>query len=198
MKVLIDNGHGEDTPGKRSPDGKFREYRFARNLADSLMTALNAKGIDSRLIVPEENDVSLKERCTRINKLCDEYGANNCILVSIHVNAAGNGTNWCKASGWQVHTTIGETKSDQLAECLYDAAEKHLKGKKIRVDNSDGDRDWENDFYILKHSKCPAVLVENFFQDCKEDVEYLESEEGFKSILLTHLDGIMKYIECKK
>lgn len=26
MKILIDNGHGENTPGKRSPDGKLREY----------------------------------------------------------------------------------------------------------------------------------------------------------------------------
>ena len=24
MKILIDNGHGENTPGKRSPDGTFR------------------------------------------------------------------------------------------------------------------------------------------------------------------------------
>lgn len=26
MKILIDNGHGENTPGKRSPDGSLREY----------------------------------------------------------------------------------------------------------------------------------------------------------------------------
>jgi len=25
MKILIDNGHGQFTPGKRSPDGNFRE-----------------------------------------------------------------------------------------------------------------------------------------------------------------------------
>lgn len=25
MKILIDNGHGENTPGKRSPDGSLRE-----------------------------------------------------------------------------------------------------------------------------------------------------------------------------
>ena len=27
MKILIDNGHGENTPGKRSPDGSLRVYR---------------------------------------------------------------------------------------------------------------------------------------------------------------------------
>lgn len=30
MKILIDNGHGENTPGKRSPDGTFREYAYTR------------------------------------------------------------------------------------------------------------------------------------------------------------------------
>lgn len=26
MKILIDNGHGAETPGKCSPDGRLREY----------------------------------------------------------------------------------------------------------------------------------------------------------------------------
>ena len=30
MKILIDNGHGENTPGKRSPDGSLREYAIRR------------------------------------------------------------------------------------------------------------------------------------------------------------------------
>ena len=28
MKVLIDNGHGIETLGKRSPDGRLREYAY--------------------------------------------------------------------------------------------------------------------------------------------------------------------------
>ena len=37
MKILIDNGHGENTPGKRSPDGSLREYAYAREIADRIM-----------------------------------------------------------------------------------------------------------------------------------------------------------------
>ena len=33
MKVLIDNGHGAETPGKRSPDGRLREYAYTREIA---------------------------------------------------------------------------------------------------------------------------------------------------------------------
>lgn len=43
----------------------------------------------------------------------------------------------------------------------------------------------------------PAVLTENFFQDNKLDVEYLESEQGKKDIVDIHINGIKKYIKLK-
>ena len=30
--ILLDNGHGENTLGKRSPDGKLKEYAYAREI----------------------------------------------------------------------------------------------------------------------------------------------------------------------
>ena len=62
---------------------------------------------------------------------------------------------------------------------------------------SDGDEDWESNFYIIYKSSMPAVLTENFFQDNKLDVEYLESDEGKKDITNIHVQGILKYIELK-
>ena len=44
------------------------------------------------------------------------------ILISIHANALGNGSQWMKAQGWSAYTSKGQTKADILAECLYDAA----------------------------------------------------------------------------
>ena len=66
--------------------------------------------------------------------------------------------------------------------------------KRIRTDYSDKDPDWEENFYILKHTLCPAVLTENFFQDNKEDVSYLLSLEGRNAIVKIHVEGIMNYI----
>ena len=48
---------------------------------------------------------------------------------------------------------------------------------------------------FLKHTNCPAVLTENFFQDNKEDVEYLTSDVGFHQIVRTHVEGILNYIK---
>lgn len=190
MKVLIDNGHGSNTPGKRSPDGRLREYAYTREIAERLVMELRKNGIDAERIVKEEIDVPLAERCRRAN----EYKASEAILVSIHCNAAGNGSDWMSVRGWEAWTSVGKTKADKLATCLYENAEHCLPGMKIRKDMTDGDQDKENGFYILKHTKCPAVLTENLFQDNKEDVEFLLSEEGKLAIVNLHVWGIMKYL----
>lgn len=195
--ILLDNGHGENTPGKRSPDGNFREYLYTREIANKVRNELIKKGIDCELLVTESYDVSLSERVRRVNEYCKKLGTKNVTLVSIHVNAAGDGTEWLNARGFAVYTSKGKTKSDILADLLYEEAAKNFKNQKIRKDYSDGDVDWEENFYILKNTKCPAVLSENFFMDNKEDVEYLLSEEGIEAIVKTHIDAIIKYINLK-
>ena len=194
MKILIDNGHGHNTPGKRSPDGKFREYAYNREIAKRIVADLIDRGYDAELLVPEDNDVSLEERVRRVNKICLASGQSCVILVSVHVNAAGNGSNWTNATGWSVYTCKGQTVSDKLAECLCEAAIKNFPGKRIRTDYSDGDSDWEENFYILRHSLCPAVLTENFFMDSKSDLEYLQSRAGKQAVIDTHVEGIIEYL----
>lgn len=193
MTILLDPGHGNNTPGKRSPDGRFLEYRFNREIASRLNARLLQLGYDSRIIVPEQEDIPLAERCRRVNAICQSLGKDNVILISIHGNASGNGSQWMKAQGWSAYTSKGQTKADILAECLYDAAAANLPGKRIRTDSSDGDRDWEENFYILRHTICPAVLTENFFYDSKDDLAFLESEEGKQAVVQLHVAAILMY-----
>ena len=69
MKILIDNGHGKNTPGKRSPDSKFREYSYAREIAKSIEGELKFLGIDAERIVTESEDsaaiTNYENICTR-------------------------------------------------------------------------------------------------------------------------------------
>lgn len=194
MKILIDNGHGENTPGKRSPDGVLREYLYAREIADDIVRELVKRGYDAERIVKENVDVSLSERARRVNEFCGKLGTSNVILISVHCNAAGNGSDWMNARGWSAYTSKGQTKADKLADCLYSIAESVFVEQRIRKDMSDGDPDWEENFYILQKTKCPAVLTENFFQDNRDDVEFLLSTEGKQQIVKVHVDGIIKYI----
>lgn len=199
MKILIDNGHGIGTPGKRSPDGEFREYRYTRTIASAVVATLREKGYNASLLVPEDEDISLKARAHRVNRICEEYGRDKVILLSIHCNAAANGEKWMKARGWSAYTTKGMTASDILADCLYSAAEEIFTGEKglkvRRYKDMTGEKDWEENYYILKYTSCPAVLTENFFMDNKEDVRYMTSKSGRKDIVRVHVEGIEKYLQ---
>ena len=194
MLILIDPGHGIDTPGKRSPDGKFLEYLWNRQIADLLLDKFMIMGIDASLVVTETNDISLSTRVQRVNKLCSKVGASNVILLSIHSNAAGDGSKWMSAQGWSCYTSKGDTKSDVIAECLYDAFETEFADRKIRKDMSDGDRDWEENFYVLQKSKCPAVLLENFFYDNRDECAWLLKDETKERIADAIVKGIVQYI----
>lgn len=212
MKILIDNGHGSDTKGKCSPDKSLLEYRYTREIAKRVEQELKARGYDAQRIVTEETDVPLVERARRVNEICGKYGTANVILISIHCNAAGNG-GWLKAGGWCAFTSKGQTKADALANALYAAANDALatyiadfptlkskgcydsKQKPIRTDMSDGDPDFEEAFYILRKTKCPAVLTENLFQDNLADVEYLLSDAGKTAIVKLHVEGVINYIK---
>ena len=194
MKIFIDNGHGLMTAGKRSPDGQFREAFYNREIAKRVVSDLRDRGLNAELLVPEDDDISLSERVRRINAACFLLGKQNVILVSIHVNAAGNGSKWLNATGWSVYTCKGQTASDMLAECLCQAAIKNFPGRRIRTDMSDGDMDWEEGFYILRKSLCVAVLTENFFMDSRLDLEYLQSRAGKQAVVDTHVEGLIEYL----
>ena len=184
MHIILDNGHGLNTPGKRSPDGTLIEAIYTRQLVKDLALELEKHGHTVHILVPEPEDIPLNVRVKRINAICRAEGIKNTIIISIHLNAAGDGSKWMKATGWSCYTCKGQTESDRLADCLYKAAEQNLKNQVIRSDYArDGDPDWEEDFYILRHSLCPAVLVEQFFMDNKKDLAYLISDEGKRNLI---------------
>lgn len=190
MLVLLDNGHGINTPGKASPDGSLKEYKYTREIVSSIQKQLTEEGIDSKILVPEDADISLKERVSRVNKLCKDN--DNVILISVHCNAAGSDGQWHNAKGWSVFISQNSSNnSKELATCL--AKEAELLGLKMRY-STPGQAYWVQSLAMCRDTNCPAVLTENLFQDNKEDVEFLLSEEGKKSIVTLHVNGIKKYL----
>lgn len=191
MKVLIDNGHGENTPGKRSPDGRLREWAYSREIADRVVFELRKKGIDAERIVREDTDVPLSERCKRANSIYKDTGK-KAILISIHCNAAGSGASWMNAKGWSAFVSNNASNSSkklaeslaQVAECIPVHVRMPMPGQKY----------WQQNLAICRDTLCPAVLTENFFQDNREDVYYLLSREGKDAIVRIHVEGITKYL----
>lgn len=192
MIICLDNGHAKSTLGKRSPDGKLLEYAWTREIVKRLSDKLQANGYKTYIVTPETDvDVSLKERCRRINKV---YKDNNkqAISISIHINAAGSGASWLTARGWQVYVSPNaSSKSRKLAQCLYSEAKKvNLKGNR----SVPKEEYWVSNLAMCRDTNCPAVLTENLFMDNREDAAYLLSEEGKETIVNLHYNAIVNYL----
>lgn len=195
MIVLIDNGHGINTPGKCSPDKTLYEWKYTREIAAELVSQLNELGYKAVQLVTESKDISLSQRCRRVNEYCVKYGSSNVLLISIHVNAAGSDGKWHNASGWSGWVyTKSSLKSRILAQTLYQEAKKRKLQGNRSVPKGEY---WTANFQILRDTNCPAVLTENLFQDNKREVEYLLSEEGRKNIVDLHLQGIINYLNAQ-
>lgn len=193
--IIVDNGHGKDTAGKRSPDGILREWAWNRDCAERVVETLKSLGHNVVLLVPEDNDISLKERCRRANEICNKEGAANVILVSVHANAFGDGREFNTAAGWSIWTSPGKTKSDEIATTIYKRAVRTWGEGRCRSQMIDGDPDYEDSFYILVHTVCPAVLVENFFYTNKKDYNYLLSPASIYECSEVMARGIQDYID---
>ena len=192
MIIILDPGHGVNTPGKRSPDGSLLEYKYCREIQNLVCDKLESLGYTVVNTVLTDEDVSLSKRCKIANNFCDIYGNKNCLLVSIHCNAAGFGNKWMNASGWSVYiSNNASSNSKKLAECLFNSAKK--LGLKTRQPEP-SQKYWTQNLAMCRDTKCPAVLTENLFQDNKKDVEFLLSEKGKETIVNLHVQGIINYI----
>ena len=192
--VLLDNGHGGiinneyQTAGKRSPvwkDGSILyEGEFNRYIVQGIMYKLNILGIPYVNLVPEQEDISLSERCARANS----YGTDS-VLISDHSNAGGG-------KGFSAYTYYGQSKSDEYATILYTEFAKEFPTLNVRTDFVEGDIDKEAGFYILKHTTMPAILTENLFMDNEHEcIEYLLRPEGRARIIDFHVTAIKQIVE---
>lgn len=205
--VVIGTAHLSTTPGKQSPDGRFKEYAYSRTVAGELAEELRRKSytvyIDYMAPSPspqmkgttltQEQSRELTYRVNFVNEVCSRYGAANCIYLSMHTDAAGADGRWNTARGFSVRVApVASERSKTLARFIYEAA-KH-KGSAVTGNRAvPPQKYWVQDLYVLRKTACPAVLTESLFQDNREDVEYLLSDAGRKSIVDLHVNGIEAY-----
>lgn len=189
--VLVESGHSKIhnntylTQGKQSPEWpcglKIYEGYSCGILAHELVSSLQQADIDAFVLNSEAYDYSNITRAERVNKW---FGLDSRIVfISLHHNAQTtdkadytdqyglkgyiNGG----ATGIEIFTSIGKTKSDTIAAYIYTELFNEFPELRFRCDWSDGDADKEANFTVLASSYSPAVLIELLFMttysDCK-------------------------------
>lgn len=174
MKIMLDAGHGYNTPGKRSPDG-LREYEFNRAVANYANQLLeNYKNVTVYFSHSDQRDVSLTARTDKANNL------NVDIFVSIHANAFGSG-GWNNVGGIETYVYPSRPPvANQLAQKIQRnlVIATGLENRGVRT----------ADFHVLRETKMDAVLVECGFMTNRNEVELLRSETYRRTIA----EGIVK------
>jgi len=189
-KWLLDAGHGGLTsegcyttaPAKMHvfDDGlTFYEGVNNRAIIDELISLMKQADFEYELVYDQVHDTPLVERVAKANALYTKD--KRCIYISIHSDAMP-GPLQGKGSGFAVYTSKGQTKSDIIAQIFGDTYGDFLNQFKFRKDLSDGDDDFEEDFYVLRKTNCPAILIENLFFDNRREAEYLMSKAGQEKI----------------
>ena len=191
---ILDSGHGginakgiyTTAPAKmfRFPEFTIYEGVINRAIQGILKAELKSLGIDYAIVAHEYEDTPLNKRVALADQVYRKD--KRAVYLSIHSNAGGG-------SGFEVFTSPGQTKSDEFAKGFCASYKKHFPDKNLRSDYADGDADKEADFYVLRKTDCPAVLVENLFFDNKEEAKYLMSRLGQVSIAKCLLDAIKSF-----
>ena len=179
--VCLDPGHG---PGNvnGSPDGTYKEWEFAWDMAQRIKPLLEARGVGVVLTKTANNYPSLTERADISNKATPDC------FVSIHTNAAGEG-GWSSASGLEIYTSAGPMTAQRnvLASGLVNAF--HAAGVSLRSEPI------KHEMYtVLAKTDAPAALIEYGFHTNKTDVEYLKDTKYRDKLAEATAKGICTYL----
>lgn len=179
-KIAIDPGHGLNTPGKRTPKPVPRYGRVVKEYEANKIYAWYAKKALERqghtvIWTGGDNDPSLSARCNEANA----KGAD--IFISFHWNAGGG-------AGTETYHCPGSSSGKKLAQKIHPHVVKAMgfKDRGIKTAN----------FYVLKHTRMPAILIEFGFMDAPSkynDQYYMLDREKAKKAAEEIAKGVQAY-----
>ena len=182
-KIAIDAGHGLYTYGKRClkklDKNETREWVINDRVADALEIYLKSAGHTITRVddIDGSSDISLANRVKAANNWkADAY-------ISVHHNAGVNG----RAGGG---TVVYVSKNcSRTSVRIQDAVYKHaIADCNLKGDRYDGTL--ASNFYVIKNTNMPAILIECGFMDSSTDIKYILDPAWSKKMGLAIAKGV--------
>ena len=180
--IAICDGHGLETPGKRTPffpgtKQFMHENEFNEVVAGYLKIDLERCAFRTLMVAPTDADTPLKTRVDLADKAKADF------YISVHANAL-NGI-WGPQEGLGVYHYPGSKRSQPAAIIIHRFLAKGTKQKDrgILTDN----------FYVLRETDMPAVLVECAFMDNLKEAQLLLTDAYRRECADEICQGICEY-----
>ena len=184
MTVVLDAGHGGWDPGKTGTVGA-NEKELNLAVAEKLAEYLEQGGAKVIMTRSEDDALGSGKRADMAERKRIVNESDGDILVSIHQNAFPS----AKAKGAQVFYHSSSENGKLLAECLQESL-------RNRVDDSNQRQAKENkDYYILRTTEVPAVIVECGFLSNAEEEKLLNDGAYQQKLAWAIYCGILDYFE---
>jgi N-acetylmuramoyl-L-alanine amidase len=178
LSVMLDPGHGAETPGKRSPDNSLLEYEFNRDMAGRIRYHLERHGVEVLTTTADDGDLPLADRCLAANTSDAD------IFVSLHANAFGQG--WTSTRGWEIYVYRKGSYSEQLALSIQRATipDSGLTDRGLKAER----------FYVIRNTNMPAVLIEHGFYTNRDELQLLLAPDFREKLAVMDAKGILNFL----
>lgn len=204
--IVLDFGHGGVDRNGRYTTAPYKMFKFPNGelayegqinrrigglVKMYLLSYFPMLNIVTTVKVDDVRDIALSHRV----RVCNSFPAAETIFVSIHSNASPTH----KGTGFEIYTSRGQTESDNLANYIGRSVQSFYEqvNLMLRFDFEDGDLDKEKDFYVVKKSNCPAVLIECLFFDNYHDFTLLKSPAFQRDLAWFIFMGIINYLNSR-
>lgn len=181
--ITIDPGHGGSDSGAVGPNG-YTEKEGAFAISQKVASILNQSG--AKVVMTRDSDVDVYgPNASARNELQARVdvgnNANSDIFVSIHCNAFVNPA----ANGTQTFYYGSSYQGQRLAQSIQE--------KMIEVNGLRDRGIFTCNFYVVKHSYMPAVLIETAFITNYDEEALLSDDEWQTTMAKAIAEGINEY-----
>jgi N-acetylmuramoyl-L-alanine amidase len=190
-RVVLDAGHGGKDPGKVGVTGCY-EKEINLLIAKKVKDFLEAEEIEVFLVrdgdygLYEETDSNKKnvDMRNRVNFIKEK---NPDLAISIHQDSYSDSS----IKGAQTFYGNANIESKELAQ--------KIQGRLVNVlDKNNHRKAKQNDnYYLLKNTTCPMVIVESGFLSNDVECSLLETEYYQEKVAWAIYTGIMQYFNSK-
>lgn len=175
MKIYIDPGHGGSDSGAVGPTG-LGEKDINLNIAANVKQILQRHEISAMLTRQDDSRVELANRVKMANNNGADY------FVSIHINSASSHA----ATGTETFAFPNSAQGTKLADSVQKSLvnEIGLANRGVK----------HKEFYVLKNTKMPAILVEVAFINNPKEEKLLRDQNFLDRAAIGISKGILMFL----